>query len=708
MKRNTIITHLILIVLLLGCSIGIYNQYPKIYEHAFTAYQESETQTTFVSLTNRYHYILSQRLNPASDPYSQFIQSDLDKNSKEYKNSAKEFIDDLKHYEKIFEKEKDVDYYAIDTKTGKTISNTSNKLADLKNNPDLQAQYHHYYELTFDENGHHSIDFNSDNFDRILRNYLDYGYNERSTISIDNENGEIIGEITFAGLKNIKLIYALDHELDPSGYIASEMDDYTPHDTLLAYLIPYLIGATVLCFFVTLCIPYRYLETVPGFRHLARIKFGILAPLWCAVSWVIFYVVFSISHTTMDGSINRLYESFDIVQFTQKINLTFILNIVSWFVYLVFIVFLVYMIKYLFHKGLKAYIKENTIAGWLWTHGYALLNKVVNFDFNDSINQVVLKIVLVNFIIVSILCFFFVAGPLFAFIYSVVIFFILRNKFRDMKNDYQVLLNATKRLSNGDFNYEIYQDIGVFNPLKEEFTHIKDGFEKAVNEEVKSQKMKTELISNVSHDLKTPLTSIITYVDLLKDENLSPEQRQEYIEVLNRNSLRLKNLIDDLFEVSKASSGNIQLDKVDIDIISLMKQAQLECQDQLDQHSLDIRTNFTDEKMICHLDSSKTYRIFENLFINISKYALEHTRVYLEASEDDEKITIIFKNISKDEMRFNEKEIVERFVQGDSSRNTSGSGLGLAIVKSFTEIQGGQFKVELDGDLFKTILIFKK
>ena len=144
---------------------------------------------------------------------------------------------------------------------------------------------------------------------------------------------------------------------------------------------------------------------------------------------------------------------------------------------------------------------------------------------------------------------------------------------------------ATKKLSNGDFNYEINQDIGIFNPLKEEFTHIKDGFEKAVNEEVKSQKMKTELISNVSHDLKTPLTSIITYVDLLKDENLSSEQRNEYVQILNRNSLRLKNLIDDLFEVSKASSGNVQLNKVDIDIISLMKQAQLECQDQLDQHS---------------------------------------------------------------------------------------------------------------------------
>ena len=242
--------------------------------------------------------------------------------------------------------------------------------------------------------------------------------------------------------------------------------------------------------------------------------------------------------------------------------------------------------------------------------------------------------------------------------------------------------------------------------LKDEFTHIKDGFEKAVNEEVKSQKMKTELISNVSHDLKTPLTSIITYIDLLKNDQLIDEDRKKYIEILERNSLRLKNLIDDLFEVSKVNSGNVHLDLVDVDIVSLIKQAQLESQDKLDEKNLDVRMNCSEEKIICYLDSSKTYRIFENLFINISKYALANTRVYIDLIQIDHQIQITFKNISEAEMTFNENEIVERFVQGDKSRNTSGSGLGLAIVKSFTELQKGQFKVEVDGDLFKSILTF--
>ena len=364
------------------------------------------------------------------------------------------------------------------------------------------------------------------------------------------------------------------------------------------------------------------------------------------------------------------------------------------------------MIKYLFHKGFKNYCKENTCLGWIITNSQIILNKIVDFDFNDNINRSVLKIVLFNFVIISIISVFFVFGIFFSLVYSFIIFILLKKKFEDIQNDYQVLLNATRQLSNGNFGVKINEDVGVFNPLKDEFTHIKDGFEKAVNEEVKSQKMKTELISNVSHDLKTPLTSIITYIDLLKNDQLIDEDRKKYIEILERNSLRLKNLIDDLFEVSKVNSGNVHLDLVDVDIVSLIKQAQLESQDKLDEKNLDVRMNCSEEKIICYLDSSKTYRIFENLFINISKYALANTRVYIDLIQIDHQIQITFKNISEAEMTFNENEIVERFVQGDKSRNTSGSGLGLAIVKSFTELQKGQFKVEVDGDLFKSILTF--
>ena len=336
------------------------------------------------------------------------------------------------------------------------------------------------------------------------------------------------------------------------------------------------------------------------------------------------------------------------------------------------------------------------------------LNGKWEFDFDDKINSTVLKIVGLNFIIMSIISFLFGFGFIITILYSLAIFFILKKKAQEIKEDYSKLLQSTQVLAEGNFDANFNEDLGIFNPLKEKFSHIKEGFEKAVNEEVKSQKMKTELITNVSHDLKTPLTSIITYVDLLKQETLSNEDRNHYLQVLERNSLHLKNLIDDLFEVSKANSGDIKLNYMHVDIQALIKQALLECQDKLEEKNLDIRLNLSDDKIICSLDSSKTYRIFENLIINISKYALENTRVYIDIEDLQGEVKITFKNISEAEINFNEKEIVERFVQGDTSRHSGGSGLGLAIVKSFTEIQKGTFHVEIDGDLFKSIIVFKK
>ena len=437
-------------------------------------------------------------------------------------------------------------------------------------------------------------------------------------------------------------------------------------------------------------------------EFISRIKFIILAFIWCTVTSTLYIISPYLVIATTQNLMGEFFSRFGIQNLSDI--LTPIFNIGLWFIFYLMFMILAYMIKYLYCKGFKRYFMENTCTGWLIKNSKKIIDKVIDFDLSDEVNKSVLKIVLFNFIIITGISIFFVFGIFFACIYSVIIFVILQKKFNQIKEQYQVLLNATQQLSNGNFNVEINEDVGIFNPLKDEFSHIRDGFEKAVQEEVKSQKTKTELISNVSHDLKTPLTSIITYVDLLKNPHLTDDDHEHYLQILERNSLRVKNLIEDLFEVSKANSGDIRLDYVDVDIVALIKQAQLECEDKLSEKNLDLRTTFTEEKMICHLDSSKTYRIFENLFINISKYALEHTRVYIDVIENDDSVTIIFKNISAEEMRFNENEIVERFVQGDQSRNTSGSGLGLAIVKSFTELQGGRFTVELDGDLFKSII----
>lgn len=198
-------------------------------------------------------------------------------------------------------------------------------------------------------------------------------------------------------------------------------------------------------------------------------------------------------------------------------------------------------------------------------------------------------------------------------------------------------------------------------------------------------------------------------VGLLKEENVTPEQRRSYLDTLERKSLRLKVLIEDLFEISKASSGNVRLDPVAVDICNLMRQVYLEHEEQMIEKGLEVRFDLPQEKVILQLDSQKTYRIFENLYVNVIKYALPNTRVYVQArvifiKEGQRTIHIEMKNISAQELTVTPTDLTERFVRGDASRNTEGSGLGLAIAKSFSELQGGRFYVEIDGDLFKAIL----
>lgn len=417
-------------------------------------------------------------------------------------------------------------------------------------------------------------------------------------------------------------------------------------------------------------------------------------------------IIYALIIDTLNGYYISKLSSVGFGEYSEIILST--MNIGTWIIFLFLCMFTVYYIKSIFKEGIISFLKNNMLCCWIIRTLKKIFNKIISFDFNDNINKIVLKIVIVNGLIISIICCFFIFGVFFTLIYSIILFIILKNKFEAIKQDYQILLNSVQRLSNGDFDVEINQDLGLFNPLKTEFTNIKDGFEKAVNEEVKSQKTKTELISNVSHDLKTPLTSIITYIDLLKEENLNDNKRNEYINTLNRNAFRLKNLIDDLFEISKANSGNIKLNIVDVDIVALIQQTKFELTDNFAGKNLIFKTVYPKEKIILKLDSQKTYRIFENLLINISKYALENTRVYIEVINYTNKVEIIFKNISSDEIKISANELVGRFVQGDKSRNTSGSGLGLAIAKSFTELQKGIFKVNVDGDLFKVIVVFKK
>ena len=327
-------------------------------------------------------------------------------------------------------------------------------------------------------------------------------------------------------------------------------------------------------------------------------------------------------------------------------------------------------------------------------------HSLTDIDFREKSNKTILKIVGVNFLILAITCSLWFFGIMALVIYSVVLFLILRKYYSDLQEKYAVLLKATGEIAKGNLDVVITEDLGVFQPFKPEIEKIQNGFKKAVDEEVKSQRMKTELITNVSHDLKTPLTAIITYVDLLKNEK-DEEKKKEYIDVLERKSLRLKVLIEDLFEISKASSKNVTLNIIDVDVVNLFKQVKFELEDKIKAANLEFRCTYPEEKVILPLDSQKTYRIFENLLVNIVKYAMPYTRVYVEITKEKEKVRIRMKNVSATELNFNPEELTERFVRGDTARNTEGSGLGLAIAKSFTELQKGKLKIETEADLFK-------
>ncbi|WP_368274892.1 sensor histidine kinase, partial [Enterocloster lavalensis] len=265
------------------------------------------------------------------------------------------------------------------------------------------------------------------------------------------------------------------------------------------------------------------------------------------------------------------------------------------------------------------------------------------------------------------------------------------------------------QMAKGDLDVDVPEDLGLFNPLKEQLTRVRQGFKKAVEQEVKSERTKTELITNVSHDLKTPLTAIITYVNLLKQPGITEEERTSYIQVLDQKSMRLKVLIEDLFEVSKATSGAVTMNRGPVDIVSLIKQVRLELSDRMEASGVEFRWALPEEKIILYLDSQRTYRIFENLLVNITKYAMAGTRAYISLDEDESgTVTIILRNISAKELNVSPEELTERFVRGDASRNTEGSGLGLAIARSFTELQDGTMEVSVEGDLFRVLIRFKR
>lgn len=369
---------------------------------------------------------------------------------------------------------------------------------------------------------------------------------------------------------------------------------------------------------------------------------------------------------------------------------------------------MMYITGMITYETLVKRIKAHTF--WKNTIVYRLYKVITKWvknilgHFNLSIK---ILLILITFIVAtSILIHCEFIGFVLLIIMCVLIFkysFSHAKQFLEIKDTIKELYEGNTQIRLQEEEYE-----GVLKELCIYVNDIAGGFTNAIEKSLKSERMKTELITNVSHDIKTPLTSIINYVDLLKKEEIPNEKVKEYLEILDQKSQRLKHLTEDLVEASKASSGNIKLNMERLDVKELMKQVSGEFEDKLKEKNLELILSMPEEEAMVIADSRYLYRVVENMYSNIAKYALPNSRVYVDILVKEEKVEIELKNISKEKLNISADELMERFVRGESSRNTEGSGLGLSIAQSLTQLQKGEFNIYLDGDLFKVTITFEK
>ena len=371
-------------------------------------------------------------------------------------------------------------------------------------------------------------------------------------------------------------------------------------------------------------------------------------------------------------------------------------------------IFIMYLACILFFETIVKRLKTHTFIKT--TFIYWIYDKIRGFLKDIKITK---KLVLyfILFILANLVCF----GILWSngfpgFVLTVLLYGVTYSFLSKRIKSYAKISETVHELYNGNTEIEIDENqmVKEMQETAKEINDIAGGLSNAIEEKLKSERLKTELITNVSHDIKTPLTSIINYVDLLKKENIQGEKAIEYLNILDSKSQRLKKLTEDLVEASKASSGAIKLNMERLNVNELIKQVSGEFEDKFKVHNLEEIIAFPENDVYINADSRYMYRVLENMYSNISKYAMEGTRVYTDILQKDNTISIELKNVSKQKLNISVDELMQRFVRGEASRNTEGSGLGLSIARSLTELQGGQFNIYLDGDLFKVTIEFEK
>lgn len=595
------------------------------------------------------------------------------------------------------------------------------KESEFTNQPNLRetdmedGDYLWYVRFSFDENGVVSISELSDTIQtydymerlktaqyHYVQEYLYDLYNEAEQESMQEDPSLQLLPAAYRPIKNADYIIAVPKDISVYDYlfyhqIANPMAVSFQISALL------FLGALGLWTIFCLLFPLSYAKTMKGFRAFLHI------PLEAHLFFDMILLSIGIAGTI---AIPQFYET-NLLQIGTNWETPFLIAINGcvflyvWTSLLAVFLFIQHL-KQIKEKGWGSYCKHHILITSLLCKFY---RKLCSVDIHNRGVQYIIIFLLINFLF----DFFLIryntfTHPNIPFMLVVLLYhgflgYLALHTYRQYQRNYEDMRDALHEIETGQFDAQPIKDLGIYQSMNDSIVSIRDGFSKAVADEVKSQKMKTELITNVSHDLKTPLTSIVSYVDLLKNTDATEAEKQAYLDTLEVNASRLKHLIEDLFEVSKASSGAIVLHPIRLDLNELLNQLLVEYRDTLADKQLDVRFQSDADKQYAFLDPQKTYRIFANLLGNIGKYALPNSRVYIEVRETDQ-ITVTFRNISEKEIHFRADEIIERFVRGDSSRNSEGSGLGLSIVQSFVQLQGGTFHIEIDGDLFKAIVHF--
>ena len=687
--------------------VNYFNEYGfanLIAESSYALYYDSMKENENQSASD-FLLDIKKNITEEADEYSSYIQEALNNNIDQFNRETLGWNNDA-----------NLKYYYYNTINNKTNTTLNENVKFENNNIDLSEvnkdKYQFYAVVNFDNNGNVDVSEINGGDKEVLKSNIECSLidirNEYDISNSDYEEGYY--NIDIKPIKNMTFVYAVPKTITSYDNIrwGIENADISIYESMGAGGAFIIAGIVAL---IALIFPIKKAKSTILFRKISKIPFEVWIIIIGLAIAALGPLAGQLIKATLNGDLQVIFVEI-IPSLIIPERIIWIFNFIIWLLSYSAVFFFVLVIKYVFNVGVIDYIKERTIFGMVIMLCVRIikrtLDEITKVDLREKNNKLIIKLLAINAVILLIITSIWFFGIPVVILYSVILFFIIRKYVDKISEKYNKLREATSKIAEGNLDVKIEEDLGLFEPFKGDLEKIQCGFKKAVDEEVKSQRMKTDLISNVSHDLKTPLTAIITYADLLKDENLSDEKRKQYIETLDRKAQRLQVLIENLFEVSKATSGNITLNIENIDVVSLMKQTLFELEDKLEEASLLVRKNMPKEKVILSLDSQRTFRVFENLIINITKYAMPNTRVFIDIIENEDDVAIIMKNMAAEEITFNVDTIAERFVRGDESRNTEGSGLGLAIAKSFVELQGGTFNISVDGDLFKVKIVFVK